>query len=277
MFKFLLIFILAISSAPTYAKPSIYQDAGASSDSIRYFTLQQKASIDGGSFWLETYIWFDFNAFKPIDTPETPYLITVNTQTSDWIFIQQGQSLVLILDDKEELKLFTGGSERSSRISSIGNLRESANYWISFSQLIRIGKAKSIRFKLIGDNQMITGSWDGALLENAIYFATNAPTLIGDLTNTPIKLGVKYTLVTKEIAQVLKMPSTQGVFITSIDQGSYAEKFGLQPGDVILQFSANDITQIEDLPYQLQHAQYGTQIPILIWRNGKTSLILAKF
>jgi len=55
------------------------------------------------------------------------------------------------------------------------------------------------------------------------------------------RLGVQIDQVSKEVAESLGLAKTQGALVRGVEQGSPAEKAGLEPGDIILKFDGKPI------------------------------------
>lgn len=55
------------------------------------------------------------------------------------------------------------------------------------------------------------------------------------------RLGVQIDQVSKEVAESLGLTKTQGALVRGVEQGSPAEKAGLEPGDIILKFDGKPI------------------------------------
>ncbi len=82
-------------------------------------------------------------------------------------------------------------------------------------------------------------------------------------------LGVRIQQVTKEIAVVQKLKETKGALIAGVSEGSPAEKSGLQPGDIILEFDGKDIETMRSLPKIVANTKVGKTVFIKIWRDKK--------
>jgi 2-alkenal reductase len=83
-------------------------------------------------------------------------------------------------------------------------------------------------------------------------------------------LGVTYQSVDPQIASAMNLNTTNGVVITRIDAGTPAEKAGLQEGDVILQFDAQQIDQDHSLQSMLFTHKAGDTVTLTILRDTKT-------
>jgi len=82
-------------------------------------------------------------------------------------------------------------------------------------------------------------------------------------------LGVRIQQVTKEIADVEKLKSTEGALVASVGEGSPAEKAGLKAGDIILKFDGKKIDTMRVLPKLVSNTEVGKKVELEIWRNKK--------
>ena len=85
-------------------------------------------------------------------------------------------------------------------------------------------------------------------------------------------LGVRIQTVTDEIAESLGLPKTQGALVASITPGGPAEKAGLQPGDIILEFEGKEIGQMRTLPRTVAETPIGNKAKVKYWRDGKEGI-----
>ncbi len=82
------------------------------------------------------------------------------------------------------------------------------------------------------------------------------------------RLGVQIDQVNKEVAESLGLSKTQGALVRGVEQGSPAEKAGLEPGDIILKFEGKTIEKSSDLPRMVGNTKPGTRSTIQVWRRG---------
>jgi serine protease Do len=87
-------------------------------------------------------------------------------------------------------------------------------------------------------------------------------------------LGVRIQEITKEIAEVEKLKSTEGALVASVTEKSPAEKAGLKAGDIILKFDGKKIDTMRALPKFVSGTEVGKTVELEIWRNKK--LIIKK-
>jgi len=82
------------------------------------------------------------------------------------------------------------------------------------------------------------------------------------------RLGVQIDQVSKEVAESLGLSKPQGALVRGVEQGSPAEKAGLEPGDIILKFEGKSIDKSSDLPRMVGNTKPGTRSALQVWRRG---------
>jgi len=82
-------------------------------------------------------------------------------------------------------------------------------------------------------------------------------------------LGVQITGVTREMAEALGLNKPVGALVDAVNPGSAAEKAGIKPGDIILEFDGEMIESSNDLPPLVGSNPPGTEADVLVSRNGK--------
>jgi serine protease Do len=82
------------------------------------------------------------------------------------------------------------------------------------------------------------------------------------------RLGVQIDQVSKEVAESLGLAKAQGALVRGVEQGSPAEKAGLEPGDIILKFDGKAIDRSTDLPRMVGNTKPGTRSNLQLWRRG---------
>ena len=83
-------------------------------------------------------------------------------------------------------------------------------------------------------------------------------------------LGVRIQEVTKEIAEVQNLDTPKGALVAGVSQNSPAEKAGIEPGDIILEFDGNEINTMRNLPKIVANTKVGKNVSVKIWRNKKS-------
>jgi len=82
-------------------------------------------------------------------------------------------------------------------------------------------------------------------------------------------LGVRIQQVTKEIAEVERLEKIEGALVASVSEKSPAEKAGIKPGDIILEFDGKKVTTMRTLPKLVAQTEVGKKVIVKIWRNQK--------
>ena len=83
-------------------------------------------------------------------------------------------------------------------------------------------------------------------------------------------LGVTPGTMTASMAQQFNYDITEGVFIYSVEEGSAADKAGLQMGDVITAIDGKTVTSVEGLSALKKQYSAGDTATFAIYRGGKT-------
>jgi serine protease Do len=89
-------------------------------------------------------------------------------------------------------------------------------------------------------------------------------------------LGVAIQPVTADLAKSLKLSESAGALVSSVTDGSPAEKAGLKPGDVIVEFNGEQVTRADRLPNAVANTPVGRDVPVSIVRDGKPMKLTVK-
>lgn len=82
------------------------------------------------------------------------------------------------------------------------------------------------------------------------------------------RIGVQIGEVTKDVAESLGLPRTQGSLVQRVEPGGPAEKAGVEAGDVILKFNGSAIERSSDLPRLVGATKPGSKATLTVWRKG---------
>jgi predicted metalloprotease with PDZ domain len=82
-------------------------------------------------------------------------------------------------------------------------------------------------------------------------------------------LGVGLTEMTPELRAHFGAPEEAGVMVSSVEEGSPADKAGLQVGDIIAALDGKDVKSSWDVRSQIRDLKDGEQVPITVYRDGK--------
>jgi serine protease Do len=86
-------------------------------------------------------------------------------------------------------------------------------------------------------------------------------------------LGVSIQPVTAELAQSFSLEGEQGALVAEVLPDSPAEKAGIKPGDVIVEFNHRKITEMNELPRIVAATEVGLKVPLKIIRDKKTETV----
>lgn len=88
-------------------------------------------------------------------------------------------------------------------------------------------------------------------------------------------LGVGLTEMTSELRTHFGAPENAGVMVSSVEQGSPADKAGLEVGDILAQIDGKDVRSSWDVRSEVRNFEEGQQVPLEVWRNGKVQTLNA--
>ena len=86
---------------------------------------------------------------------------------------------------------------------------------------------------------------------------------------TATGFGMTLEQITPEIARRLDLPANAGgAIVSDVDRSSPAANGGVIPGDVILEVNRQKVANVSQITRELQKAQLGQPVFMLVWRNG---------
>jgi serine protease Do len=83
-------------------------------------------------------------------------------------------------------------------------------------------------------------------------------------------LGVRWQLITPEIARANGLPMQWGAYIQRVGAGSTADLAGVRAGDIITKIGDEALSDSNAFLNLLNHHQVGENVTIEVWRNGQT-------
>lgn len=95
---------------------------------------------------------------------------------------------------------------------------------------------------------------------------------VWDSQGTPVRrgfLGVGLTELSPELRAHFGAPEDAGVMVSSVEDGSPADKAGLKVGDIIASIDGKDVKSSWDLRAQVRELKEGEQVPVTVYRDGK--------
>jgi serine protease Do len=88
-------------------------------------------------------------------------------------------------------------------------------------------------------------------------------------------LGVRWQLISPEIAQANNLPMEWGVYVQAVVTSATADQAGVQRGDIITKIGTEAISDINGFANLLNHHKVGDNVSIEVWRNGQTLTLSA--
>ena len=82
------------------------------------------------------------------------------------------------------------------------------------------------------------------------------------------RIGVQIDQVTKEVAESIGLGKAQGALIRGVEEGSPAEKAGIEAGDIIVRFDGKPIDKATDLPRLVGNTKPGSRVSLTVFRRG---------
>src|SRR5438093_11243820 len=83
------------------------------------------------------------------------------------------------------------------------------------------------------------------------------------------RLGVGIQEVSASLARSFGLDRPQGALVSTVESGGPAEKAGVKPGDVILNFNGKAIEQTSELPAVVAQTRPGAKAKLELWRDKK--------
>ena len=134
------------------------------------------------------------------------------------------------------------------------------------------GPLLNLDAKVVGINTAIVGSHGniGIGLAIPINMAKGIYQQLVD-TGTVVRgyLGVWLEELTPELAKALNLEDTKGVAVSKIEEDSPADKAGIKPYDVIVELDGEKIENGNELRNRIAMTKPGTEVKIVVIRDGK--------
>lgn len=134
------------------------------------------------------------------------------------------------------------------------------------------GPLFNARGEVIGVNTAIVSPSGGSIGIGFAVPSRTAQSVVDQLIRTGhIErgfIGVRLQEVTPSIAQALGMKEARGALVASVEPGSPADKAGLRPGEVVIQFNGKDIQSVHDLTLAVAAQKPGSDATLTRIRQG---------
>ena len=82
------------------------------------------------------------------------------------------------------------------------------------------------------------------------------------------RIGVQIAPVTKGVAEAIGLGKTTGVLVRGVEEGSPADKAGIEAGDIITRFDGKLIEKPADLPRLVGNTKPGSRVAMSVFRRG---------
>ena len=139
------------------------------------------------------------------------------------------------------------------------------------------GPLINMRGEVIGINSQIYSRTGGFMGISFSIPIDEAMRVANQLKTTGVvtrgRIGVQIGPVTSDVAESLDLPRSEGALVSGVVAGGPADKGGVQPGDIILEYDGHAIDQYGDLPRLVGGAKPGSDAPLTVWRKGKRQVL----
>jgi serine protease Do len=82
------------------------------------------------------------------------------------------------------------------------------------------------------------------------------------------QIGVHVSEINEETAKAMNLPNSRGILVAHVEEGSPAEKAGLEAGDVILKYNGHEVESASELSRLVGETPVGTDASVTVWRKG---------
>jgi serine protease Do len=117
---------------------------------------------------------------------------------------------------------------------------------------------------------LITLLGTSALIGQARSSPENNFWLAGEVQTRGSYLGVHLADIDAGRAKALKLDEPRGAEVTKVEQGSPAEKAGINMGDVLLSYNGKNIVGAQQLGRLVRETPERRKVKVQLWRDGRT-------
>jgi serine protease Do len=118
-----------------------------------------------------------------------------------------------------------------------------------------------------------------AMAQGPDFFQAPGATQVRDFNAGPFVggtyLGVNLAEIDANRAKELKLREDYGVEVTRVEENSPAEKAGMKPGDVVLEYNGQRVEGMEQFGRMVRETPPGREVRLTISRNGATQTLTA--
>jgi serine protease Do len=140
------------------------------------------------------------------------------------------------------------------------------------------GPLVNLAGQVVGINTAIVrGNSSSSAVAEGLGFSIPAKT-VSDITSQLISqgyvdrpyMGIRWQLVTPQIARANGLPMQWGSYVDVVAADSTAAKAGIQPGDIITKIGSEALSDESGFTNLLNHHKVGENVAIEVWRDGQT-------
>jgi serine protease Do len=95
----------------------------------------------------------------------------------------------------------------------------------------------------------------------------------GKVIRGVIGVSVSRDRMTDETAKAFGLPSASGALISTVTPGGPAERAGLEPGDVVVEFNGKPVQDSDGLVGMVVNTKPGTTVPLTVYRSNQRKTI----
>ena len=138
------------------------------------------------------------------------------------------------------------------------------------------GPLFNIRGEVVGINTAIISGGQGIGFAIPINMAKNIISQLKERGKVVRGwLGVSIQEVTPELAKSFGLKKPKGALVSSVSEGDPADKAGIKPGDIIVEFDGKDVHDYRELPRIVASTPPGKKVKIKVIRKGKEKVLEA--
>jgi serine protease Do len=89
------------------------------------------------------------------------------------------------------------------------------------------------------------------------------------------RIGLQMTAIPREALEDFGLKSREGALVSSVAQGGPADKAGVKPGDVVVEYNGKPVKNTTDLQKMVSATAPGTTVPLRVIRNKKEQTLRA--
>ncbi|HID32409.1 MAG TPA: Do family serine endopeptidase, partial [bacterium (Candidatus Stahlbacteria)] len=89
-------------------------------------------------------------------------------------------------------------------------------------------------------------------------------------------LGVYPQEITEDLREGLDLPSTEGILVRDVLPNTPADRAGIKPGDVIIEFDHKKVKDVNQFRLMVAETPIGKRVEIIVWRDGKEKKLRTK-